>query len=130
MTIDITTVAVVTGVFGLIIGVLGVLAYRYRKLYLTAHDRRKQNLLCDLELATSDDLLEEMRKRPRSYVLLLPVQNMEEGSFGLKVEAHCIDPVPMCGILKMAGAIAQKELERQGIELPDMPEFGPPMQED
>jgi hypothetical protein len=126
---NITAMAVVSGIVGLLVGCLGVLAYRYRRMYLASYDRQKQNLLCDLELATSDQLLEEIRKRPLSYILLMPVNNMEEGSFGLKVEAHCIDPVPMCGILKMAGAIAQKELERQGIELPDGPDFGPPQED-
>lgn len=105
------------------IGALATMAVIYRSRWLNLKARQQANLAVDLELATSDQLLGEMRKRPRTYLLLLPVNNMEEGCFGLSVEVHNIDAVPAAGILKMAAALAEKELRKQGVELPDMPDL-------
>jgi hypothetical protein len=105
------------------LGALATLVVKYRNRWLTLKARQEANLAVDLDLATSDQLLAEMRKRPRTYLLLLPVNNMEEGCFGLSVEVHNIDAVPAAGILKVAAAMAEKELRKQGVELPDMPDL-------
>jgi len=80
-------------------------------------EKRKEALLIDLELATTDQLFEELNKRPQqSYLLVRPDDS------GVRIESHNIPPVPTAQILTAAAFIVQKSLSQQGIEF-DGPKF-------
>ena len=108
---------------GTVIGGLVILMSLYRNRWLALKAVVERNLDVDLELATTDQLMIELRKRPNTYMMLLPVQSPEENSFGISIEVHGMDPVSSCGMLKMAAALTEKELKRQGFSLPEMPDF-------
>lgn len=74
-------------------------------------------MLIDLELATTDQLFEELNKRPQQSYLLVRPDNS-----GVRIESHNIPPVPTAQILTAAAFIVQKSLSQQGIEF-DGPKF-------
>jgi len=80
-------------------------------------EKRKEVLLIDLELATTDQLFEELNKRPQQSYLLVRPDNS-----GVRIESHNIPPVPTAQILTAAAFIVQKSLYQQGIEF-DGPKF-------
>jgi len=80
-------------------------------------EKRKEALLIDLELATTDQLFEELNKRPQQSYLLVRPDNS-----GVRIESHNIPPVPTAQILTAAAFIVQKSLSQQGIEF-DGPKF-------
>lgn len=77
----------------------------------------EEALLVDLELATTDQLLEELKKRPQTPFLLVRPYDQ-----GVQIESHNIPPVPTAHILTAAAFIVQKDLARQGIDF-DGPKF-------
>jgi hypothetical protein len=79
--------------------------------------KREEALLVDLELATTDQLFEELQKRPQQPYLLVRPDNT-----GVRVESHNIPPVPTAHILTAAAFIVQKSLAQQGIDF-DGPKF-------
>jgi hypothetical protein len=101
-----------------------VLSQRHKlKTFTTA---RKQSMMDDLELATSDQLLGELRKRPGApYLMLSPIQG--EDHQGISIEIHNIPPVPCLQMLHMATSLTFHELKKRGVEIPDFP--GGPDQE-
>jgi len=79
--------------------------------------KKEEALLVDLELATTDQLFEELQNRPKEpYLLIRP------GEGGLRVESYNIPPVPTAHILTAAAFIVQKNLAQQGIDF-DGPKF-------
>lgn len=79
--------------------------------------KKSEELLVDLELATSDQLLSELKNRPMCPFLLVRPQEQ-----GVMVESHNIPPVPTAQMLTFAAFIVQKQLTSQGIEF-DGPKF-------
>lgn len=121
---NVVAVLVLSLVVSVLVGVLGTLAIIYRRRWMALKKRAEQNLVVDLELATSEQLMAELRNRPRTYLMLTPGGNPDQGVFSISIEVHNMDPVSSCGMLKMAAALTEKELNRQGIQLPEMPPFG------
>ena len=69
---------------------------------------QKHQLQFDLELATSDQLLTELRSRPQPpYILLLPV--FEQASISLQMEIHNLPPDIAIGLLKLAYKLSYKQ---------------------
>jgi hypothetical protein len=115
-----TWVPISFGVFGVVIGFLFQVAYKARRDLKKLNDLRNKNMLEDLELATSDQLLGELRKRPGiPYLMLSPVS--EEHHEGLSIEIHNIGPVPCLQMLQIATTLTYRELKSRGIELPEFP---------
>lgn len=79
--------------------------------------KKNEELLVDLELATTDQLLHELKKRPMCPFLLVRPQEQ-----GVTVESHNIPPVPTAQMLTFAAFIVQKQLTSQGIDF-DGPRF-------
>jgi hypothetical protein len=79
--------------------------------------KKSEELLVDLELATSDQLLNELKNRPMCPFLLVRPQEQ-----GVMVESHNIPPVPTAQMLTFAAFIVQKQLTSQGIDF-DGPKF-------
>jgi hypothetical protein len=87
-------------------------------------ESRHQQLEENLELATSEQLLGELRKRPGvPYLMISPVQG--EDHQGVSIEIHNIPPVPCLQMLHVATAMTFKTLKERGVPLPDFP-FTPP----
>jgi hypothetical protein len=110
-----------------VIGVMVTVAamFHYRNEWLKVRKKMIANVEVDLELATTQQLMSEMRKRPPTYLMILPKDNIAEGMFELSVEIHNIEAVPAAGMLKMAAFLAEKELKKNGIDLPEFkPEDG------
>lgn len=85
-------------------------------------EKKNQNILEDLELATSEQLLEELRKRPKlPYVMLSPV--LDEETNGITIEVHNMSPTPAVQILAVATKITICELKKRGVKLPEFPEM-------
>lgn len=84
---------------------------------------RQQSMLEDLELATSEQLLSELRRRNgQPYVLLSPMHN--EDSHGITIEVHNISPIPCFHMLHMATGLTFQALKNRGVEIPDFDDNG------
>lgn len=104
---------------------LGRLVLSQRHKLSTFNTARKQSIMDDLELATSDQLLEELRKRPGApYLMLSPING--EDHQGLSIEVHNIPPVPCFHMLHLATTLTFRELKKRGVDLPDFPPAGSP----
>lgn len=79
--------------------------------------KKNEELLVDLELATTDQLLYELKRRPMCPFLLVRPQEQ-----GVVVESHNIPPVPTAQMLTFAAFVVQKQLTSQGIDF-DGPRF-------
>lgn len=79
--------------------------------------KKNEDLLVDLELATTDQLLNELKNRPLCPFLLVRPQEK-----GVVVESHNIPPVPTAQMLTFAAFVVQKQLTSQGIDF-DGPRF-------
>lgn len=103
---------------------LGALVLRYRHKYKVQQEQRKKGLLEDLELATSEQLLAELRSRPGCpYLMLSPMEN--DDVKGITIEVHNITPVPCLSMLHLATALTFRELKSRGVELPEFPPIDP-----
>lgn len=96
--------------------------------------QKKQNdILEDLEFATTDQLFNELRHRSgKPFVLLSPIANDDQE--GLNIEVHSIAPIPCLQILSLAANLTYKELKYRGINVPEIdvlpPYFGMPKVDD
>lgn len=76
------------------------------------------SLVEDLELATSEQLMGELRRRPsHPYILLMPIKSQNHQ--GLSVEIHGVPPVMSLAVLRMATMVTTKELQERGVEIPE-----------
>ena len=105
--------------------ILSRIVFKYRHDHKVHVQHRKQNMLEDLELATSEQLMGELRKRTGfPYLLLSPIEN--EDNKGISIEIHNIQPIPCLQMLTIATSMTAHELKRNGVELPDgFPGFMP-----
>lgn len=100
--------------------ILGYKCMVYRNRHKAHLDQRKKGVLDDLELATSDQLLNELRRRSGCpYLMLSPIEG--EDHKGISIEIHNIPPVPCLQMLHIATAMTFKQLKAQGVDLPEMP---------
>lgn len=117
--------SIMAGVIVVLAGVSVFLAYKvleYRNNHKANVLHRREGLLEDLELATSDQLLTELRKRPGvPYLMLSPIEGEEHK--GMSIEIHNIPPIPCLQMLHIATALTFRELKARGMEVPD---FEPP----
>jgi hypothetical protein len=73
-----------------------------------------------LELATSDQLLKELRKRnSHPFVLLSPIK--EKDYNGITIESHNVDFVSCLAFLHLAKEIAVQNIKRKGLVVPQLP---------
>lgn len=101
---------------------LGYMVFYYRNRHKAHLDHHRQNMMEDLELATSSQLLAELRKRPGCpYLLLIPVE--QEHAKGMSIEVHNVPPVPCLSMLHMATSITMRELKSRGVEIPEFPPY-------
>lgn len=102
-----------------------LLVYRsIHKANVALTEKRKKDMLEDLELATSEQLLGELRKRPGvPYVMISPIEAEDHG--GMNLEIHNIPPVPCFQMLHVATTMTFQALKERGVDLPDFP-FPPP----
>lgn len=107
---------------------LACLAVAYRKYVelnkkIKGYQKQKdENLLVDLELATVEQLFDELKKRT-----LTPFLVIRPESAGIQIDAHNINPVTSAHLLTAAAFIVQNELANRGIDF-DGPKFSPPDQ--
>lgn len=118
--------AIMAGVILILAAACVFLAYKvleYRSIHkanIALTETRRMNMMEDLELATSDQLLGELRKRPGvPYMLLSPIEGEDHG--GMTVEIHNIPPIPCLQMLHFATAMTFKTLKERGVDLPDFP---------
>lgn len=121
--------AVISGIIFVAVIVFWLLysVIKNRKVVATLKKQLRNTLTEDLELATSDQLMQELRRRPsHPYILLLPIKSPDQQ--GISVEIHGLAPVLSLGVLKMATMVTTKELLERGVEIPDNvgDEFLPP----
>ena len=80
----------------------------------------KRSLEETLDLATSEQLLKELRGRQGvPYILLLPIK--EKDFNGITIESHCINQVSCFAMLHLAKAIAAQNFRNSGVEPPKLP---------
>lgn len=116
---------------GFLIGIAVMTALHYRKRLQDAQKIIAKNLDVDLDLATTEQLMIELRKRPNTYLMLWPLQKTDqEGSFGLSIETHGLDAVASCGVLKIAAHLTEKDLRSKGFTIPDLPDIINEVEED
>lgn len=82
--------------------------------------RLKFGLEETLELATSEQLIKELRVRKNMpFVLLLPIK--EKDYNGITIESHCINPISCFAMLHLAKAITAQNFKKNGTEPPKLP---------
>ena len=83
----------------------------------------ESNGLVDLELATSEQLVKELRKRPgMPYLMIMKVENEDQA--GLNIEVHNIPNPQQCfSMLQSATGFLFNEMKNRGIS-PTSPEDG------
>ena len=105
---------IAVAVLGLIAGWLIFDRYKSykanKKLQQENDSIRKQNMLDDLSLATSEQLLAELRNRPTIKYIYLTPMNYENGIFGLNIEAHNINPQDTVAILRVACEVTSQSV--------------------
>lgn len=112
---------------GTVIAVLAVICLTLGRMALSQRHKlkainvaRKQSMMDDLELATGEQLLGELRSRTGSpYMMISPIQGDDHQ--GLSLEIHNIAPVPCLQMLHMATNLTFHELKKRGVEIPDFP---------
>ena len=71
-------------------------------------------MLVDLDLATSEQLIKELRKRPGSpYLMISRVDN--ENQQGINIEVHNIHPQQCFSMLHNATGFILNEMKNRGI---------------
>jgi len=106
-----------------LVGLLGFSLLRYKLMARRLQDQlnavlEKDPLQLDLELATTDQILGELRKRPQPpFVLLLP--KFEPLGMDLDMEVHNLPPHIALGLLKLAHKLAAKQ-SGQGVGQADI----------
>lgn len=108
---------------GFLVGVILCMAstWAMRKVWKHQIDFMKNtNVLEDLDLATTDQLLDQFRSRPNnSYILLLPMKTNDEQ--GLKVECNSVTPYDSVSLMHLATSLMVRELRSRGMSVPDLP---------
>lgn len=80
---------------------------------------RSLSLEEDLELATSDQLLAELRKRSGiPYLLVLPIS--KDDTQGISIEVHNIPPIPCLHLLRLATELTFNELKTRGLNVNEL----------
>lgn len=106
-----------------VVGLL-VFAWKQKKKIAELNKQFQASLVEDLELATSEQLFTELRKRPsHPYILLMPLKS--ENHQGISVEVHGVPPAMSLLVLKMATMVTTKELQDRGVEIPEFGELPP-----
>jgi hypothetical protein len=83
-------------------------------------NKRATSMLEDLDLATSEQLVEQLRKRPGfPYLMLKLVEN--DDYQGIILEVHNVKPGACVAMLHMATTLTFKELKSRGMDVPDLP---------
>lgn len=107
-------------VMGFIASWLGIDKYKSykanKKLQQENDSIRKQNMLDDLSLATSEQLLAELRNRPTIKYIYLTPMNYDNGIFGLNIEAHNITPQDTVAILRVACDVTSQSVSPSNQE--------------
>lgn len=101
---------------------LGHTYLKYQKL-LMDHKKlsaqKKANVLVDLEIATSEQLIKELRQRPGHPYLMISKTETETQS-GLNIEVHNIPPQQCFYMLHSATGFMFNEMKQRGImPMPD-----------
>lgn len=112
---DIFTISL--GVFSVlalfVMGICFLKISKQKKLISSLNEYKKkknEELLVDLELATVDQLLDELRTRPViPYILVRPYPE------GFVMESHNIPPVVAAGILGVASLKLGEDLRAKGL---------------
>lgn len=80
----------------------------------------KRDLEDSLELATSEQLIKELRIRKNMpFILLLPIK--EKDYNGITIEAHGINQISCFAMLHLAKAITAHNFKNNGTEPPRLP---------
>jgi|FreactcultureFD7_1027221.scaffolds.fasta_scaffold00935_6 hypothetical protein len=95
---------------------LGNLLLKYRFENKEHIEARKKGMLEDLDLATFDQLLEELRKRRNPVIMVLPVN--DDYSIGFNLVVHNIDEKNSLKMLYVASAMSAHALKERGDDLP------------
>lgn len=91
--------------------------WRYK--YIRQLRERAARALMDLEWATTEQLIKELRQRPKSpYILLTPLGKRE--MMGIQYECHEIPPIPAYAMLKTATVISEQAIRSNGLEVPEI----------
>jgi len=105
---------------GILLGYLLQLLVKSKKEASKLKKQLQMSLPEDLELATSEQLMDELRRRPQmKYILIMPIKSKDQQ--GLSVEIHGVPPDVSVAVLQAATFVTTKELRDRGHEIPDMP---------
>ena len=85
-----------------------------------ANLRLKRDLEESLDLATTEQLLKELRERKgMPYIILFPIK--EKDYNGITIESHGINQVSCFAMLHLAKAITAQNFKKNGIDPPRLP---------
>ena len=99
----------------------------FYRIYLLNHYCFLQDnaVLEDLELATKEQLLKELRSRTNaSYVLVMPIDIDDET--GMKVEINSFTPYDAVSFLHLAASLIFKDMKSRGMNVPELPGMDEP----
>lgn len=102
----------------LLCGMYSLLLF-YKNITIDLQKKASLNLDESLDLATSHQLLKELRKRKTPpFILLSPIQ--EKDYNGISIESHGMNPFASLAMLHLAKEIATQNMKRKG-ENPQFP---------
>jgi hypothetical protein len=79
----------------------------------------ERSILDDLEFATSEQLMKELRGRPNNiYIMLTPIENKTEQ--GIKIELNNMKTYDGVSMLHLASIIIHREMKARGMETPKL----------
>ena len=99
-------------VFWFLVAVMAAYCYNHHKKKIL--QRRQKELLVDLELATSDQLLEEYRKRLNNPYLIIRPLKRDENMTTLTIETHELSPMDVVAILSLSAEMTRSKIDEDG----------------
>lgn len=83
-------------------------------------DKLQRDIDSTLDLATSEQLIRELRIRKNTpFILLLPIK--EKDYNGITIESHGINQASCFAMLHLAKAITAQNFKKNGVEPPRLP---------
>lgn len=109
---------------GVISFIIVWLLFRCRELYFENEKllaMKRNDVLQDLDLATSEQLLSELRRRPSIACMILTPCKTSGGSNSIEMQTFNIPAIAAAQMLTMATKMTIEDLKKQGINYSDLP---------
>lgn len=100
--------------------ILSFFLSKYKLRFKNLENQLEVNFKENLQLATAEQLLKELRARSNMpFIILFPIK--EKDYNGITIESHGINPVSCLALLHLAKAMTIQNFKKNGQEVPRLP---------